>query len=661
MINNISLRVIPLLLSTILYAQKAPKFGKVSEEELLLKECSFEPDANSMVLSNTGYLRFQYNDSKGGFQYRLEISKRIKVFNKLDKDIANVSIVIYDPERGSDKESVSNIKGFTYNLQDGKIVKTKLTNSEEYTTRISEYRSELSFAMPDVQDGSVIEYKYTLISDYISNLYNWHFQDHLPVAFSRFDCIIPEYFNYQNSQMGTYVTLDIDQEKVEESFIYSWESSGSLGKTEKGKSTMKSSSNRTIFTGRNIPAIQTEPYMNNRPDVPTRLEYQLMSIKLPYQAIKPIAGDYDQFNKTIMNWESFGKTLNKGNFSKDLLSTMNTTGLELAQNIYTHVQNHFTFDGSYGFTSSSAGRKAYNEGTGSVPQVNLTLIAMLREAGLKANPIILSTRGHGIPHPIYPNYEDFNYVIACVELDQGMALLDATSTQPFGSLPVRCLNGQGWLASENGGKWIDLKQKSRHSIADLAVINIDDEGIHSSHHMKFSGYAAVQEKKDFDPDQEEQYIESLAAQYNDAEIEEFSVDNNQSDFRISFNTNQEEDLGEVIYLQPIQSQMITSNPFKRETRQSLVDFPYLISKSMIVKITIPEGYTVELPEPTMLALPENGGRFSYNATQLGKAISIVSKFKLNQTTFTPDEYLGLKQFYDLVAKKNTEMIVLKAL
>ena len=68
------------------------------------------------------------------------------------------------------------------------------------------------------------------------------------------------------------------------------------------------------------------------------------------------------------------------------------------------------------YISSSAGRSAYKKAEGSVADINLKLIAALRNYNIKAYPIILSTRGHGTIHPVYPNYNEFNYVIAGIEI-----------------------------------------------------------------------------------------------------------------------------------------------------------------------------------------------------------------------------------------------------
>jgi hypothetical protein len=66
------------------------------------------------------------------------------------------------------------------------------------------------------------------------------------------------------------------------------------------------------------------------------------------------------------------------------------------------------------------------------------LTAMLRYANLNANPVLVSTL---IKFLLFPNRSAFNYVIAAIEVADGLILLDAT--EPFSSpniLPLRVLN-----------------------------------------------------------------------------------------------------------------------------------------------------------------------------------------------------------------------------
>lgn len=653
----IRLTILFLAISTVTIAQKPIKFGKVSKEELALKECAFYPEANSMTLATIGDLRFSYNDQKNSFQFKLHIIERVKVFNTLDKDVANVTLRYYDPVHGSRRESISGLKAFTYNLVDGKVEKTKLPNSEEFETRISDYRSEISFAMPDVREGSVIEYQYDIVSDFISNLYEWKFQSTKPTLYSEFRYVIPEYFHYTTSQVGNFIQLDRQETSERESFTYSWENHGTGGNITRGKSSLTSNSAKYTYIGREVLPIIEEPFMNNKPNLPSRLEFQLMSIKMPGQIMKTIAGSYDQFNETMLESSTFGSVLKKGNFAKDKIATLEGDDTAKAKSIYEWLQGHFAYNGGDGVGSSDAGRTAFNNAIGDAADINLTLVAAYREAGLNANPVILSTRGRGIPHPVYPSYEDFNYTIAAIETADGLFLTDATTSLPFGVLPIRCLNGNGWMVNEVKGKWVSLKDNAEHTTTTMSTFTITEDELQVNTSVKYTNYAAIEENRQFKDDKSE-YEENIVASYPESEVSGLEVTEENNEIRLKFDALKYHD-GDIIYLQPVQGDAILENPFKREERQSGIDFAYGYNKTTITKITLPEGYVAQIPEPANVALPENAGRFLYSINQLGNTLNVMSNFKLTKTDFSPQEYPMLKQFYQLAADKNSEMIVIK--
>lgn len=652
-----------LCLYTSLQAQEEKfKFGKISNDELQMTECSFYPEANSMILAKTGILKFIYTDDKG-WRYAMDVTVRKKIFKFLDKDQGNIKISLYEPTAGNNREEISGLKATTYNLVDGKLEKIKLPNSEEFKTRINDYRVEVSFALPDVREGSVIEYKYTLTSDYLTNLSTWYFQDELPVAYSDFVYIIPEYFFYQNSQVGNFKQLDVFSDKVSEVFTYTYQGQTSQysGGTGKGTGTFTSNSSRTQMTGRDILPLEIEPFMNNKPNLPTRVEFQLTSIAMPGRPVQNIASDFESFSKGLMDRADFGKVLDKGGFAKDFLTQLEgLSKREKSYTIYNWISQNFSWNDYYGVTSSNAGRQAFNAQTGTVADINLTLVAVLREAGLGADPVILSTRGHGIPHPFYPNMQDYNYVIVAVSTDEGYYLLDATSRLPFGMLPKRCLNGQGWIVSENGGRWINLKKGS--NIVNInEVIEINEDEIRSKYEVKKAGYAAIETYQKVIEKGVELYSSELAEIFTEGTLENFIYpdSNAVSKINLQFEMVSEFYDEDIIYINPLNYGVQTDNPFKREERFSTVDFAHEENTQVLVKINIPEGYKAELPAPSIVRLPNKAGSYIYSASQLGNSVSVVMRMQLNQLDFSPEEYKLLKQFYQMMADKNNETIILK--
>ena len=643
-------------------AQKYPfKFGKVSEEEMNLEKCDFYPEATSMVLGEYGDLSFIY-DNNDGWKYKMDVVVRKKIFKITDADQGNVKIRVYQPEKGTSEEEIQAIKAYVYNIVNGKIEKEKLSNSEEYRTRLSDNWVEVSFAIPNIKEGSVIEYSYTKISDFLTNLSTWYFQSDIPTAHSEFRFLIPEYFNYQLSQQGNVYSTETERDNRPETFTYKWETRATAGGAkESGTGTLQSASQWQRIIMSNVPPIEEEPFMNNKSDIPSRLQFQLVTVKMPNSPIRMVAGDYSKFNNEMLTHSGMGDRIKNGNFVKDLdpqLSGKNQ--IEKATFIYNHIANHFSWNEVYTFLASDAGRPAYNKKEGNAAEINLTLIAALKEFGINAHPVILSTRGSGTVHPVYPSYDDFNYVIAAVEIDGNMVLADATTRLPFGMLPIRCRNGNGWMVTEPAGKWINLKSGSEFE--ETTMLNMEfSEGTAKTHVTQrksgYSGYNAVRKIK---ASSEEEYSESLSSSLTDASIENLKL----SDLSYGAPVNLEYDImnedmdADILYVQPLTTGAITENPFKRESRMSPIDFPYSKSYKVITQITIPEGYTAELPQPAAFRLPENGGSYSYNVSQSGDKISVVSTFNLSKSYFSIAEYPTLKQFYQLVADKNQEIITL---
>ena len=90
----------------------------------------------------------------------------------------------------------------TYNLVNGKIEKTKLNGDGEFKDNVNKFWSIKKITMPNVKEGSIIEYKYTIKSPFFSNLQDWKFQQTIPVDYSEYKTIIPEYFSYNFYSRG---------------------------------------------------------------------------------------------------------------------------------------------------------------------------------------------------------------------------------------------------------------------------------------------------------------------------------------------------------------------------------------------------------------------------------------------------------------------------
>jgi len=138
------------------YSQHSLKWGKPSKEEIQLKVCSFDSTANAVVLAETGKLKFISN-----YVY-LDVYRKIKVLNSNGLlEYANIDIPYYT-EKGLD--AVQNLKTQTINYENALPVITELQKDLIFTKVLSPNRHEKKLVFSNVKPGSILEYKYTLVS-----------------------------------------------------------------------------------------------------------------------------------------------------------------------------------------------------------------------------------------------------------------------------------------------------------------------------------------------------------------------------------------------------------------------------------------------------------------------------------------------------------------
>lgn len=649
-------------------AQKSPiKYGKVDELEFSQNE-NF-PDAEAIVLADFGTTDFMYVADKG-WQYRFTRVVRIKINSKEGYDHANVSIPYYEGA-GGDKEKISSLHGTTYNLVDGKIEKEKLKNSAIFEEQLSENWYQQKFTFPNVKEGSIIEYEYSIISDYIINLQSWSFQSTIPVKYSEYRLKIPQYFYYQQVYQGFEPLTIRETDNREETFTIKYNSAPQRGgAVEKREYTLKSNSRLYRWAAENLPAIKQEPFMTTASDYFTKLEFQLVSITYPNEPPTIIMGSYeDKFTKNFLESERFGKLLNRTGFAEDIIAGL-TSGLaeqEKMIKIFEHVKSKMEWNDQYRLFASSNLKSAYKEGKGSVADINLLLVAMLNEAGIQAYPVVLSTRSNGKPHPVYPNMAKFNYVIAAVFIDDKHYLLDATSKAlPASTLPERTLNGTGWLISDNP-RWINLNSTTSFTNMNMVTMDVTEEGkFHAVLHSKKGSLLSSEARTNYLQKKDEGYLKENYGSMTDWKITSSEFTGGEDIYssfteKVEF-VNEETELTDIIYLDPFTFTTIHENVFKSETRKFPVDLPASVHEQYIFTMDIPEGYSVaELPESQAFGLPNNDGSFKFSASVVGNKISVVGSVVISKTFFTPEEYGSLRKFYELIVAKYDEQIVLKKL
>ncbi|MFW5701271.1 MAG: hypothetical protein ACOCWM_06230, partial [Cyclobacteriaceae bacterium] len=353
----------------------------------------------------------------------------------------------------------------------------------------------------------------------------------------------------------------------------------------------------------------------------------------------------------------------------ETLQQHNQKDIVLLNSAFSLIKNKLAWNGYKSKYPTASLSKAYKDGGGNCADINLNLIILLRELGFDAFPVILSTQENGIIHPAHPSISRFNYVIAMVKVDNDTLLMDATDPySEINLLPIRCLNDKGRIVNNTSGDWITLMDFKPYSIVETYDLEINNSlEINGTNQMKLKDYASYLLKKEIKKhnniDEYKASIEKRTKDYKIYKLEVSGLDTIQDDMKISINFSQNnfiEQSNEISFFTPAYQPFISENPFKLEKRDYPVEFNYPFTLQQIYTIRIPENYTIsEVPEPLMARTPDGKMKYIYNINQLGDKITLSLMFSRSKTLFLPEEYQGLKEFYQMMVDKQKELVVLK--
>ena len=662
-------KCLALALCMICYLSYAQKFelGKVSIAELEEKQHPKDPSAAAAVLFEKGQVRFDYTQADG-FEMVLEVTTRIKIYNKEGYDHANASVRYYN--NGSSREKLSFSDVATYNLVNGKIEKTKMKSDGSFDVKINKYWGSTKIALPNVKEGSVIEYSYVLHSPRIGKFSDWNFQSDIPVNYSEFETDIPEYFIYNVNQRG-YLFPKVTSVKSDKSINYMHRDENEPGGTIIHSTTQERlnfTETKTTYLAENMPALKDESYVNNIRNYTSGISHELSIVKFPSQPIKSYSTDWETVTKEIYNYDDFGPELDKtGYFENDIKAVIKDAGDRdmMISNIFNYVKSNINWNDYYGYSCDDGVRAAYKNKSGNVAEINLMLTAMLRFAGLEANPVLVSTRSNGIA--FFPNRTAFNYVVAAVETPQGLILLDATEKYALPNvLPLRALNWYGRLIRKDGTS-IEVNmmpEKLSRQVNYMSAVIKADNSVEGKIRKQYFDYKAMEYRKKAFGINKDAFVEDLENSNNAIEIGDYVRDNDQDLSKPvieSFSykdTHGIEVINGKMYVSPMLFLAGTENPFTQEKREYPVDFSYPSEIKYNISFELPQGYAVEsLPKPINLTTGDNIGNFKYNIANTDNKIQIAIVSSINAAIVPSDYYETLKDFYQKMIEKETEKII----
>jgi hypothetical protein len=622
-----------------LFAQDM-KFGKYSQEEINLNQVDFDPEANAVVLDEISYNQFM------GVVQHSNIHRRIKVLKDAGRSQGDIAIRYYFGKSGV--QDISKLTAQTMNFENGVENVTKLSKNDFFEVELDNGWKEIRFSFPNVEVGSIIEYSYLKTDKNITFLDSWVFHNPIPTIKSTYTIDLPSYLNYRFLPQGEK-TLSSNF-KTQRDGLYSW-------------------------TVSNLNSIKEEPLMSHYRDYLEKIDFQLAG----YAFVN--SSDYggrSGFQDTFSSWQDLTKFITElDEFVQYIkpnatlksqmaaFSPIGNTETEKAKAVYGFLVNNYSFNGKSGFFPSKNLKSLLETKQGSRADINLALLSYLRQNGIIAHPLLISSKGNGRSRLVdSPFIDQFDQIIIYTKVDGKEYYLDATDkNNPFGYLPLFMHVNYGYIMLDEGSGLIPINITHRSGIVQMVNISIDnDQQLFASSTIRFSDYDALVNNKSKLVESPEEFKKELFG--TDIEkIKEFSVqqkDEPRKQLEAKYNYSGNKIDSNLALITPFQMVRWNQNPLISDVRTFPVDFSYSFSDSYTSILEIPQGYELDdYPEDASVVIPGGDANFSYNVTALENSVKVSATINLKYSIISPSIYPELKYFMEMVTGKLSEPIVLK--
>ena len=599
-------------------------YGKVDSSELAMKTCSFEKDANAVVLFDKASLTVDQ-----WWSVTLIRHKRIKILNSNGKDEANISLPFFD--------KMTDIQAETINSNDGKIEYIPVDPKLIYKQKDGDIKS-LTFTFPDVRAGSIIELKYTwkITSEYY--MPSWYFQSNIPTCYSE---ITAKIYTESNLKMN----ISVKQPFIKDS-LYNVEHKSSLVR---------------ILALNNVHSYVKEPYMTP--------EYQNIQ-RLSFTSFKRVwtrVGDELSYDK------NFGLQLtSKLSGEKAILARLDSIKDKNVKidSIFTLVKNNMKWNNKDELFTDDGIQSAWNKKTGSSTEINLILCRLLTRAGFDACPMVVSTPDYGVVDPAIASLSQFDRAVVYIPIDSvSYYILDASDKRNIYKLmPFDLLSTYGLSISTIDHKYrllnlFNTSNQAQQTVFIKAKVSADGKmsGTTDLVCYNYNRYGAL---KLYQKLGEKKYKDLLKEDDNNLTIDSLklvNVENSELPLYQHFNFNLNLPASDENYIYfNFNIFALGANPFLSENRYSDIDFTYNDTYRITAIYNLPEGYKVEsIPKNQILVMEDKSMTIKRVVAEDKGVINVRYVITRNKSFYTKDQYKGLYVFYKRMYELMNEQIVLK--
>jgi transglutaminase-like putative cysteine protease len=614
---------------------------------------TYAPDTSASAVVLADYGKAMVNSELGITFWH---HRRIKIFSPAGYRWGAEVVTLYTKNHG---ERLSDLEGATYSLRpDGSIAKTELEDNAIFKEEADKEHTNYRFTLPALQPGCVIEYRYRVTAKDWGIMPTWRFQHAIPTVWSEYRIIVPSAMEYAKVAIS-YEPFFINEQKTERIHI------GGNNFITGGVSTTCIVS-RTVM--RDLPALREEPYITTMDDYTPQVRYQLSGYASPYGP-KRVMKTWEELTQELLKLDDFGDRLDATRKVKELAQRITAgLGTQTAKMIaiYDYVRATMVWNGNVGILAEDLDDLLETK-KGDTGDINLLLMAMLRCVGVDVDPVLASTRSHGMVTDVYPLVDQFNVVAARVTVDGKTYVLDATDPlRPYDLVDPDLLNVNGFVIREGSPTWSLITCPQHYVHHATARMDLGPEGdirgTLTSVDEKYSallkrrtyrdGKPLDMAKQVFDAERIGLQLDSVVVSGKDTSAGPLTIEAGAS------GTGYAQVSGDYIYYNPLVIDRSFSSPFKLQKRNFPIDMSYAREAVCLTLVHTPPGYQVkEIPRDVTLG----GGDLEYSRFSIVShdSVETMTRFKVLATVFPPSAYPEIKSVYDKIVAAESEQVVLK--
>jgi transglutaminase-like putative cysteine protease len=620
----------------------------IPDRQLRMTDYPADTNATAVILRDEGHVEVK---SGGGIVF--ERFRRVKLLSEEGYDHATVHIPYHTGKNG---QRVRKIEGHTItaNPDSGGVEYHPLKEKSIFREDVAADRKRVRFTLPALEPGAIVEFHYEKTSENPLFLPDWQFQFDEPVLWSEYVAEIPDYFRYVRTKTGG-LSFDV--------------------KNSKRVTSAGPRAQKFRWVIKDAPALREEPFMTTLSDYRTALEFQLAAMRLPGQATTTqVMNTWDRLARDLAGNPSFGQRLEStGNLRRQTERVLSDTASAREKMIalYDYVRENMTWTGARAVFAGHDLDAVLEAKKGNSAELAMLLTMMLREAGLQADPVLISTRSHGRVMDKYPMVDQFNdLLVRAVAGGESFLLAPTDPMRPYDLLPPEALNEKGWVMDPDNPRWIKLRTSRRFHRRLLVRGELTpDGGFDGTLEVIDKGYAALRSRHALEEGEKKEFARGeLFSEHGNARINEVSVSNEKQAPRplktkIHFAMpSYAQSASDYLYAGSFPVHLLSENPLRQPDRTFPLNLNFPRDITYTLNLKLPDGYAVkDLPKDKRFRVAGGEASFSRMIDEQSGTVTMRMRHVMNRSMYPARVYDRMRSLFDeIISAQNSQIVLQRA-